>query len=224
MKIQRMIASVVLGLGLMAAPGAFAQGKAKPKPAADAKAKPAKKADHKAKPDLKTPTAKKTKDAKKAAKDKAAKKKVGKVEITWLGHAAFQVVSPEGTVLLIDPFLSGNPATPAANKDLSKYSPAAILVTHSHMDHLGDTVAIAKTSKAKVIGDFGFVSTLKVPDDQKMAGNVGGKFVVGDATIHLVPAMHGSAPGGRPLGFVIEFAKKRARRSTTRATPGSLAT
>jgi L-ascorbate metabolism protein UlaG (beta-lactamase superfamily) len=38
------------------------------------------------------------------------------ISITWLGHAAFEIVSPGGTHLLIDPFLTKNPATPAGNK------------------------------------------------------------------------------------------------------------
>ena len=38
------------------------------------------------------------------------------ISITWLGHAAFEIVSPGGTDLLIDPFLTKNPATPAKSK------------------------------------------------------------------------------------------------------------
>jgi hypothetical protein len=50
------------------------------------------------------------------------------VSITWLGHAAFEIVSPGGTDLLIDPFLTKNPATPAENKDLARYHPSHILI------------------------------------------------------------------------------------------------
>src|SRR6266571_6260488 len=60
------------------------------------------------------------------------------IKVTWLGHAAFEVVTPGGTHLLIDPFLKQNPATPAEYKDLSRYKPAAILVSHSHFDHSAD--------------------------------------------------------------------------------------
>lgn len=128
----------------------------------------------------------------------------GKLSITWLGHAAFEVVSPGGTRLLIDPFLTGNPSTPKELQDLSRYRPDAILVSHSHGDHKGDAEAIAGTSGAKVIGAFELISVMNVPEAQKLGGNVGGHFKVGDTTVHLVPAMHGSEPGGRPLGFVIE--------------------
>jgi L-ascorbate metabolism protein UlaG (beta-lactamase superfamily) len=53
------------------------------------------------------------------------------------------------------------------------------------------------------------VNAQGVPAAQALGGNVGGTFRVGDVTIHLVPAMHSSDPGGRPLGFVLEFADKR---------------
>ena len=46
------------------------------------------------------------------------------ISITWLGHAAFEIVSPGGTRLLIDPFLTKNPATPAEYKDLTRYHPS----------------------------------------------------------------------------------------------------
>src|ERR1043166_3470525 len=62
------------------------------------------------------------------------------ISITWLGHAAFEIVSSGGTHLLIDPFLTKNPATPTEYKDLSRYHPGHILVTHSHGDPLGDAV------------------------------------------------------------------------------------
>ncbi|MCB9547071.1 MAG: metal-dependent hydrolase [Myxococcales bacterium] len=134
----------------------------------------------------------------------------GKLQITWLGHATFEVVSPGGTRLMIDPFLTPNPATPADKKNLDAYKLDAILVSHSHADHSADAIALATKTKAKVIGAFDHVSALGIPDDQKLGGNVGGTLAVGDVTVHLVPAMHGSEPGGRPLGFVIKFADGRS--------------
>ena len=133
-----------------------------------------------------------------------------KIKVTWLGHAAFEVVSPGGTSVLIDPFISGNPATPAEKKVLDTYKPQAILITHAHPDHVGDAVAIAKTSGAKVISTFEYVSSLDIPNGQKMGGNVGGTFSVGDVTVNIVPAMHSSDPGGRPIGFVVTFADGRS--------------
>ncbi len=134
----------------------------------------------------------------------------GKIHITWLGHAAFQVTSPGGTTLLLDPFIANNPKTPAELKDLAQYKPDAILLTHSHGDHVGDAVAIATASGAKVIGVFDHLKSLGLPEGSAMGGNPGGKFKLGDVTVHFVPAMHSSSPGGRPLGYVIEFADGRS--------------
>ena len=131
------------------------------------------------------------------------------VKVQWLGHAAFEITSAGGTRILIDPFLSGNPSTPDSLKNLSRYRPAAILVSHSHSDHALDAKTIATASGAMVISAYEWVNTLGLPEKQAMAGNVGGTFKVGDVTVHLVPAMHSSEPGGRPLGFVLEFADGR---------------
>jgi L-ascorbate metabolism protein UlaG (beta-lactamase superfamily) len=132
-----------------------------------------------------------------------------KITITWLGHASFLVTSPGGTQLLLDPFLRQNPSTPDSLKDTSRYHPAAILVTHSHFDHSGDAKAIALASGAPVVAAYDWVQTLGLPAAQVMGLNVGGTVKVGDVTIHAVPAMHGSVPDGRPMGFVLEFADGR---------------
>ena len=57
-----------------------------------------------------------------------------------------------------------------------------------------------------MIGAGDWVGTLGLPEKQAWGGNVGGTFKVGDVVIHIVPAMHGSTPDGRPVGFVLEFA------------------
>ncbi len=134
------------------------------------------------------------------------------IKITWLGHSAFELVSSGGTDILIDPFLTKNPATPAEFKDLSRYHPAAILVTHSHGDHLGDAIELAKMSHAKLV-------SVAMPERFKEANlpreliepvNVGDQVKIGDLKVHVVPAMHSSEPSGRPVGYVIEFADGRS--------------
>jgi len=136
------------------------------------------------------------------------------ITVHWLGHAAFEVISAGGTRILIDPFLSGNPTTPDSLKSIARYTgalkPAAILVSHSHQDHTLDAKAIATASGAPVVGPYEWVSTLGLPAGQNMGGSPGGTFTFGDVTVHLVPAMHSSDPGGRPLGFVLTFADGRS--------------
>lgn len=149
-----------------------------------------------------------------AAKAPAANHRTSGVTIRWLGHAAFEVTTAGGTRLLIDPFITGNPSTPDSLKSLGRYEgtnkPTAILVTHSHDDHALDTKALAQATGAPVIGSYDWVNTLGLPAGQNMGGNVGGTVKVGDVTIHFVPAMHGSVPDGRPLGYVIDLPDGRA--------------
>ncbi len=134
----------------------------------------------------------------------------GKITVTWLGHASFLVTSPGGTQLLLDPFLRQNPSTPDSLKDTTRYHPAAILVTHSHFDHSADAKAIAMASGAPVVAAYDWAQTLGLSAAQVMGVNVGGQVKIGDVTIHAVPAMHGSVPDGRPMGFVLVFADGRS--------------
>jgi L-ascorbate metabolism protein UlaG (beta-lactamase superfamily) len=131
------------------------------------------------------------------------------VKLRWLGHAAFEITSPGGTRLLLDPFITNNPATPSELKDLSRYAgadkPAAILISHSHGDHAADAKNIAMSSGAVVIGMVEIVASLELPEGQGRGGNIGGAFKVGDVTVHFVPATH-SSEGSAPIGFVIELA------------------
>ncbi len=134
------------------------------------------------------------------------------IQITWLGHAAFELVSSGGTRILIDPFLKENPATPAEFKDLSRYKPNYILVTHSHGDHLGDAIEIAKASRAKIVtvNMPAIFQKEGLPEELVQTVNVGGTVSLGDIIVHVVPAMHGSEPSGRPVGFVVDFPDGRS--------------
>ncbi|MCB8819757.1 metal-dependent hydrolase [Microvirga rosea] len=74
------------------------------------------------------------------------------MKITWFGHSAFRL-DFANSVVLIDPFFSGNPAFEGSME--KAYEGAThILVTHAHGDHVGDTVAIAKATGAKVVTNF----------------------------------------------------------------------
>lgn len=132
-----------------------------------------------------------------------------KVTVTWLGHAAFEVVSPGGTRILIDPWLRENARAPKAWKTLealADHVPAAILVTHSHRDHASDVAEIASRTHAPVITAGELLRWLHIPEPQQRAIDIGGGALrIGDVEIFGVPAMHSSEPGGRPMGFVLRF-------------------
>ena len=72
------------------------------------------------------------------------------LKINWYGHACF-LIETNGTKLLTDPFITGNPLSPVqADAVEADY----ILVSHGHGDHLGDTIDIAKRTGATVISNF----------------------------------------------------------------------
>jgi L-ascorbate metabolism protein UlaG (beta-lactamase superfamily) len=134
------------------------------------------------------------------------------IQITWLGHATFIVTSPGGKRLLIDPWLSGNPACPDDMKDPGELD--AILVTHAHFDHIGDLVEVAKSSGAPVVTSnetAGWLGTKGV--DNAIGMNIGGTVEVADVKVHMTEAVHSNGIqdgdntlyGGLASGLVIEF-------------------
>lgn len=147
------------------------------------------------------------------AAPRAGRRAAAPIQVRWIGHATFEIVSSGGTRILIDPWLAQNPAAPDSLKGAQRYAgankPSALLVTHSHFDHSQDVKALAQASGAPVISNFEWASTLQLPEAQTMGVNPGGKVKVGDVTVHVVPALHSSEPSGRPLGFVLEFADGR---------------
>jgi L-ascorbate metabolism protein UlaG (beta-lactamase superfamily) len=134
------------------------------------------------------------------------------MRITYFGHSAFQFEDGDHTVL-IDPFLSGNPAATVAPESLN---PQTILLTHAHNDHVGDTVAIAKRTGATTIATFELATYLSQQGVTTVAGNHGGTIAFSGGTAKFTPAWHTSsyndgttfvAPG-IPAGLVIRFGGK----------------
>src|SRR5262245_65124878 len=85
----------------------------------------------------------------------------GKTEVHWLGQATTKITTPSGKVIVIDPFLTNNPKTPQAYKNLDALGKVdVILVTHGHGDHTGDVKDLADRTGATVLGPAGLMATL----------------------------------------------------------------
>jgi len=149
-------------------------------------------------------------------------------KLQWLGHAAFSITTPNGKVLLIDPWLR-NPMNPDAKdgKDpLASISKVDyILLTHGHRDHVGETIEIAKKTGAFLVanpelaGNLVKLTDFPAKQAQDYIMQMGSEIQIadGEVTIAMTEAVHSSsvfnpkagpneperAYGGSPAGFVI---------------------
>ncbi len=127
--------------------------------------------------------------------------------LCWLGHACLLIES-DGQRVLIDPFLTDNPA---AATSADKVQADFVLVSHGHGDHIGDTVAIARRTGAAVIANYEISGWLQKQGVKKVHGQQhGGGHAYPFGYVKLTLAFHGSALpdgsyGGNPCGFLITF-------------------
>lgn len=134
------------------------------------------------------------------------------LSITWLGHATFLLQSPGGRRIVLDPWVTGNPASPESAKKLGPLD--LILITHGHSDHTGDAVSIGRSSGARVVAPYEVSVWLQQKGLKNVTGmNPGGTLKALGLSITMVPAMHSSSveEDGRIIdlgvaaGYVITF-------------------
>jgi L-ascorbate metabolism protein UlaG (beta-lactamase superfamily) len=139
--------------------------------------------------------------------------RMANASLTWLGHAAFRVDSPEGKRIYVDPWLE-NPNCPEGEKEPERVD--LIALTHGHDDHVGATIELAQKFGCPVIALVelrGWLSTKGLSEDMTEAPNKGGTVQKDGVKITLTDAKHSSsafADGsfvylGEPAGLVIEL-------------------
>lgn len=112
------------------------------------------------------------------------------MKATYHGHSVVSLETKKGVKLLIDPFINGHEA---CDLDVETVEADYILVTHAHGDHLGDTIEIAKRTKARVITTVELAEYLDSFDLETHGMQPGGAYNFDFGRVKLTPAIHGSS-------------------------------
>ena len=119
------------------------------------------------------------------------------MKATFHGHACF-LLEGDGKRVVIDPFLTGNPAAVIGPDALPKLD--AILLSHGHGDHLGDAVALAKRDQATIVATAELAAFCGDKGATAHAMHIGGAHQFPFGRVKLVPAFHGGRVDGDPTG------------------------
>ena len=132
------------------------------------------------------------------------------MQITWFGHSAFRLEFAK-SVVLIDPFFTGNPAF-VGDPEAASAGATHVLVSHGHGDHVGDTLAIAKRTGATVVTNYDLCMWLASQGLERFDPmNTGGTIDAGGFKVTLVRADHSAGMGeagvavplGQPNGIIV---------------------
>lgn len=138
------------------------------------------------------------------------------MQITWLGHGTFQFQLPSGQVILMDPWIEGNPAYPKAHT-IARVD--TICISHGHFDHIHDTVPLAVRFSPEVVGIYETCAWLESKGVKNTrAMNKGGSQKAGDVTFTMTHAVHSCGIlddgkiiyGGEAAGYVLHLPDGRA--------------
>jgi L-ascorbate metabolism protein UlaG (beta-lactamase superfamily) len=134
------------------------------------------------------------------------------MKITWLGHSGFRI-EIAGEVLLVDPWLTGNPVFDAAHRDAAIEGATHILVSHGHFDHSTDALELAKERSIPVAGIYDLIGFWEQKHGIDGVGfNKGGTVAIGEVRVTMVERVaflllwRPRGPGLRRhgIGFMIE--------------------
>ena len=133
------------------------------------------------------------------------------MKIIWLGHGSFRI-EIEDQVLLIDPWLTGNPVLPEDQHDTAVAGATHLVLTHAHFDHSTDMLPLARKLKVPVVGQYDLMAHWAENESIETVGfNRGGTIRLGKVSLSMVPASHSSTfatpkgprTGGNEVGYMI---------------------
>ncbi|MGI9522986.1 MAG: metal-dependent hydrolase [Hyphomicrobiaceae bacterium] len=124
------------------------------------------------------------------------------MKITWFGHSTFRVETGN-SILLIDPFLKGNPTFEASgiSWDDAASGTTHIALTHGHDDHIGDAADIAKKYQATLFANYELANFMGSNGVERLEPmGQGGRVGSDDFAVTLTHAQHSSSSNGVYLG------------------------
>lgn len=138
------------------------------------------------------------------------------IDITWLGHGTYTLKLASGEVILVDPWIEGNPAYPAGHV-LDRVD--IILVSHGHFDHIHDVLPLSKKFSPQIVAIYETTHWLeKKGATNLVAMNKGGTVTVGPISVTMTHAVHSCGIldgdqiiyGGEAAGYVVRLPDRRA--------------
>lgn len=133
------------------------------------------------------------------------------MKITWLGHAGFRIEIGRA-VLLVDPWLTGNPMFPADRRAEALAGATHVLLTHAHGDHAGEALAIAQGGALPVVAIHELAEWYERKGVAAIGFSKGGTVDLDGTRVTMVNACHSSSvdflggdalPAGAEAGFMI---------------------
>ena len=134
------------------------------------------------------------------------------MRILWLGHGSFRIEIGD-QILLVDPWINGNPMFAQELRDEALSGATQILLTHGHFDHSNDVITIAKELNLPIAGIADLMSYWEQKEGVTTIGfNKGGTIKIGNIEVTMVNATHSSSLmvdnklmyTGAEAGFVIK--------------------
>lgn len=114
------------------------------------------------------------------------------MHIIWLGHASFRI-EIEDQVLLVDPWLTGNPAFPEDRRLEATADATAILLSHGHGDHASNAQSIARDLGIPIACVHELSNILASEGVETIGFGKGGTIALGDTEVSMVHAVHSSS-------------------------------
>ncbi|MDY0221653.1 MAG: metal-dependent hydrolase [Desulfobacterium sp.] len=129
------------------------------------------------------------------------------MRLKYFSHSAFQITTDSGLVILIDPFLDGNPTSPTTS---DKVKADFIVLTHAHGDHVGDSFKIAKRCDSLFICVNELANYCISKGFRAHNMHIGGSHKFDFGTLKFTIAHHGSMTpdntyGGEPAGVILSI-------------------